>query len=88
MPDDRDRMLVGSVLTWSCTGGLVLVVGWAFSVGGDLRALSGLPARVASLESRINQIEREAARDAEALSALRDRLDRLQVDQDRMRQHQ
>ena len=85
MPPDRPQIvpqIAQGVAVWLCTGGVVLLLGWAFSVGGELRSLGGLPARVAGLEERMNLLEQQVARKDEALLAVHARLDRLERDLD------
>lgn len=79
------NQLVTSVLAWACTGGMVLVVSWAFSVGADLRAVSGVPARLAALEARVNAREIDAARREETMIYMRQRMDQLQKDLEALR---
>jgi hypothetical protein len=85
MEEQRSPPVLHSVLVYGCTAGVVLVVGWAFGVGGDLRALSSLPGRVTTLEQRINQLERDNSGSEEARAFMKERIERLQAEVDRLR---
>jgi Tfp pilus assembly protein PilO len=67
--------VVNQILAWISTSGLVLVVGWAFSVAGDIRQLSNTPGRVAAIEQRLNAVERQQSADAETIKALREKIE-------------
>jgi hypothetical protein len=65
------RSNIEQVVLWVCTAGMATIMAWAFGVGAEIRLLSGMPARVTSLEERINGLERQVTRNETEIESLR-----------------